>query len=279
MKGLAAVLLLSIAGVFLTEGALAGSNCVKDTVCVEAVREKDFVDFSLKNLKAVDITVTLAINVVNLQPPENLPFTETVSGHGKVNMFRLPIIDAKRKWQYTYHVDWTRGSRYAKHDNSYIYRLPYEKGKFYKVAQACKGKFSHDDNSQYAVDFLMPEGTPVHAARDGIVVETKDRSDKGGPARDYEDLANHVIIRHQDGTTGEYVHLKKGGAAVKEGDSVKRGDLIGYSGNTGFSDSPHLHFGVYKAYDGNRRISFPVKFKSPEGIISCPAVGESYVAE
>ena len=273
------ILLFFILQVFIAAGVSADNNCLDDTICIEASGDKGFVDFHVRNLKAVDITFTLTLNVSNLQPPENLPYTETVSGHGKVNLFRLPVIDTKRKWRYTYHADWTRGSRYAKHDNSYIYRLPYEKGKSYKIGQACKGRFSHDDNSQYAVDFLMPEGTPVHAARDGIVVETRDQSDKGGPSRDYEDLANHVIIRHQDGTTGEYLHLKKGGAAVKEGDRVKRGDLIGYSGNTGFSDGPHLHFGVYKAYDGKKRISFPVKFRSPRGIVSCPAVGESYEAE
>ena len=66
----------------------------------------------------------------------------------------------------------------------------------------------------------MPEGTPVHAARDGVVVGTKDDSNRGGSSKKYEWDANFVLIRHSDGTLGHYVHLQKGGVTVKVGDTV-----------------------------------------------------------
>jgi murein DD-endopeptidase MepM/ murein hydrolase activator NlpD len=86
-------------------------------------------------------------------------------------------------------------------------------------------------------------------------------------------------MRHRDGTIGEYKYVKKDGAAVKVGDSVHKGQFIGYSGNIGFSTIPHLHFVVYKTYNGKRKIPFPLKFKTLKGIISCPVNGESYIAE
>jgi murein DD-endopeptidase MepM/ murein hydrolase activator NlpD len=279
MKKSCIFLLLLISLAFLIEGALADNNCTDNTICVEAEAESGFVDFYVKNLKSFDVTITLTLDTVNLKSPDQLPYTETVSGKSKVKIFHLPVIDKKRKWTYKYHVNWTRGSKYARHDNSYTYSLPYKKDTAHKILQSFDGKFSHGDGSRYAVDFSMPEGTPVHASRGGIVVGVREDNNTGGPTKDFEGLANHVIIRHQDGTIGEYLHLKKDGAAVEVDDSVNKGQIIGYSGNTGFSTGPHLHFGVYKTYNGKKRISFPIKFTSADGILSCPVKGESYTAD
>ncbi len=67
-------------------------------------------------------------------------------------------------------------------------------------------------------------------------------------------------IRHADGTIGEYDHLRHNGVVVKAGDPVKAGDLLGYSGNTGYSQSQHLHFMVFRAVDGLTRETFPIRF-------------------
>jgi Peptidase family M23 len=58
--------------------------------------------------------------------------------------------------------------------------------------------------------------------------------------------------------------LKKGGNVVKVGDKVNTGDLIGHSGNTGFTSGPHLHFSVFKTKSGRERLSLPVKFKTAD---------------
>jgi murein DD-endopeptidase MepM/ murein hydrolase activator NlpD len=55
----------------------------------------------------------------------------------------------------------------------------------------------------------MPEGTPVYAAREGVIYSFKDDSNEGGPFANYEKKANYIIIKHNDGSFGCYWHLQK----------------------------------------------------------------------
>ena len=86
----------------------------------------------------------------------------------------------------------------------------------------------------------MPEGTPVLAAREGTVVGIRDDSNEHGLTDEFRNKSNVVVVEHSDGTLAEYVHLKYQGSAVKLGQAVKTGDLIGYSGDTGFTRTPNL---------------------------------------
>jgi murein DD-endopeptidase MepM/ murein hydrolase activator NlpD len=168
---------------------------------------------------------------------------------------------------------------YVSHDDSIIYSLPYKKGQAYKVIQGYNGSFSHHGDDQYAVDFGMPEGTFICAARDGMVVGVKDNSNIQGGSKDSKHKANYVLIRHSDGTIGEYHHLKRKGVLVNIGQKIRKGHIIGLSGNTGWSTVPHLHFGVYKSIDGKRRKSFPVTFQGRNRIITNPVEGEFYISQ
>ena len=127
-------------------------------------------------------------------------------------------------------------------DSSFVYTLPYEKGSCKFLVQGYMTLFSH--RGEYALDFKMKKGTGIHAARRGVVVEVKEDSHVGGLRKKYLSQGNHIIIRHEDGTYGNYWHLMPEGAIVNVGDSVYRGELIGLSGNTGFTAFPHLHFEV-----------------------------------
>ncbi|MFL5772120.1 MAG: M23 family metallopeptidase [Flavisolibacter sp.] len=131
---------------------------------------------------------------------------------------------------------------YTSDDSSFVYGLPYEKGTCHLLIQGYMTMFSH--HGEYALDFKMKQGTKVCAARRGVVVEIKEDSHEGGLGKKYLSKGNHVIIRHEDGTYGHYWHLMPDGALVNVGDSVYRGEIIGLSGNTGFSAFPHLHFEV-----------------------------------
>jgi murein DD-endopeptidase MepM/ murein hydrolase activator NlpD len=148
-------------------------------------------------------------------------------------------------------------SSIKKYDTLYNYGLPFLKGKRYKVLQGQNSKFTHKGSfSKYAIDFKMNVGQEVCAIRDGIVISTKENSDKGGRNKKYINDANLIIIAHKDGTFAQYIHLKKEGVLVAKGDSVSKGQVIGYSGNTGMSTEPHLHFAVYKP-STNGLISIP----------------------
>jgi murein DD-endopeptidase MepM/ murein hydrolase activator NlpD len=108
------------------------------------------------------------------------------------------------------------------------------------------------------------------------VVRTRSHHDKACWERGCGRYANFIVILHADGTTGEYYHLARDGVAVAEGETVNRGQLIGYSGNTGRSTMPHLHFGVYRATTWGRTESVPVQFVTHRGAVRGLKPGQRY---
>jgi murein DD-endopeptidase MepM/ murein hydrolase activator NlpD len=103
-------------------------------------------------------------------------------------------------------------------------------------------------------------------------------SNLGGASPEYRPYMNYLNIRHSDGTLGNYYHLKEGGSAVKIGDKVAKGQLIAYSGNTGYTTAPHLHFSVSKVdpVSMRRPMNIPIKMQTAQGIVSNPREGDRY---
>lgn len=151
------------------------------------------------------------------------------------------------------------------YDKNYPYNLPFGKGKAFWIHQGYNGTFSHQNEN--SLDFIMPEGTEILAAREGFVIEVVQHNDKGCPTRNCAPFGNYVSILHSDGTIAQYYHLKQNGAQVKPGDTVTKGQLIAYSGNTGWSSGPHLHFNVYlsSATADKNRITVKTLFKTGNG--------------
>jgi murein DD-endopeptidase MepM/ murein hydrolase activator NlpD len=122
----------------------------------------------------------------------------------------------------------------------------------------------------------MPIGTPVHAARDGLVIDTQAGfSDFNIVAFD----ANYVFVQHEDGSVARYFHLTHDGVRVAIGDRILAGRLLGLSGATGLIDDPHLHFDVVPRHCPARECTtLPVTFNNtaphPEGLVE----GERYRA-
>lgn len=133
------------------------------------------------------------------------------------------------------------------------YRLPWPAGQTFLCVQSNRGVVSHRGWEEYAYDFKMPEGTPVCAARAGRVVEVVVGHDGHG----YKWPNNKIVIEHEDGTRGHYLHLRKGGSFVHVGDRVAQGQVIAESGHVGNSAMPHLHFHVT---DAGKRRTLPIAF-------------------
>jgi murein DD-endopeptidase MepM/ murein hydrolase activator NlpD len=142
------------------------------------------------------------------------------------------------------------------------YILPYPVGKAYTCSQGFNSSFSHYGTFKYAVDFDMPIGTLVTAARSGRVVYIAENYSNDDHIAGHE---NVVIVLHEDSTYSRYIHLTTNGALVARNQLVTSGDSVGLSGNSGESNHPHLHFDVTGTFTGrsDQTISFDFKNTSP----------------
>jgi len=154
------------------------------------------------------------------------------------------------------------GDAFKSTDKNHLYQLPFEKGKSYYIAQGYNGKFSH--RGVNALDFSLDLGEKVYAARGGIVYEIEEKNKKSCAHSSCQQYNNFITIYHPDGTFAEYSHLDHNGVKVKVGDLVNAGDFIGYSGNTGWSSGPHLHFVVYRYTKGGKRETIKTRFRTKE---------------
>jgi murein DD-endopeptidase MepM/ murein hydrolase activator NlpD len=129
------------------------------------------------------------------------------------------------------------------------FRVPFDDNRAHRVGQAFGGPLTthNSPESQYALDIDMPQGTKIVAAKEGIVVDFAFTHTNAGSINDSKNLnANFVLLEHTDGTLTIYSHLAPRPVALVLGNKVNAGALIGYSGNTGYSSGPHLHFAVLK---------------------------------
>jgi murein DD-endopeptidase MepM/ murein hydrolase activator NlpD len=270
MRYLTALLLI-----FATLGPAQSEDGCGD-VCVDAVEGEEGIELYLVNPYPYPVTASLYARTRNLRAHGGNPVTVTLGGNSRKRALLLNRRDRDGPYDYRYWYDWTFGRQDADHDDSLVYRPPWRAGERFRVMQGFNGRFSHNGRERYAVDFDMPVGTPVHAARGGTVVDLEVSHDEGGWDDKYYETANYIVILHDDGTTGEYYHLKHRGAAVEAGDRVRAGDRIGRSGNTGHTTTPHLHFAVYRADTWGRTQSVPFLLGTDRGIVKEPKQWQRY---
>ncbi|HEX2789791.1 MAG TPA: M23 family metallopeptidase [Steroidobacteraceae bacterium] len=164
----------------------------------------------------------------------------------------------------------TPGATHRPHEP---YRVPFALGSSFKVSQAYPLRITHTTpDSEYAVDLAVPDGTPIYAAREGIVINVRHDYFRGAPDMAMLDQANVVEILHDDGTIGIYAHLHWESIRVQPGQSVRRGQYIADSGNTGLTTGPHLHFAVVRNA-GQHAESVPVQFAGSGGVAVTPQAG------
>ncbi len=212
----------------------------------------------------VSVKLTLKLNNMTSSNGNNKVFVIPARTKG----YLITKLKVKKRGKYGYgsKTRYNYGSHLKKgYDKEYIYNLPFNKNKEFKVYQGYNGSFSHENEN--SLDFTMPIGTNINASREGIVVKVVEENSKNCGKRDCIKFNNLVLIYHVDGTFSEYVHIKKNGALVKVGDKIKKGQLIAKSGNVGFSTGPHLHFVVFRQKIGGRE-TLKTKFKINDGVKS-----------
>lgn len=159
------------------------------------------------------------------------------------------------------------------------YVLPYPVGESYRCFQGYP-PFNHAPLFRYAIDFAMPIGSLIAAARSGVVEFVENRFQDSNTLLEQGNL---VIIRHEDGTFARYVHLTHDGGLVRRGQRVERGDPIARSGSSGSiwngAPLPHLHFDVTTGCPEATCQTIPVCFSNtrphPDGL----QAGGDYRAE
>jgi len=142
------------------------------------------------------------------------------------------------------------------------YLLPFPVGESYVVSQSsCNPTGGH--RNRIAVDFMMPMGAQITAARGGEVVEVIESYVDGDLRRGHN---NRILIRHDDGTVAWYGHLQENSVVVEVGDVVTAGQPVARCGNTGNTGNlPHLHFEVFRERAYDYADAIPIAFSNAEG--------------
>ncbi|MFY0601055.1 MAG: peptidoglycan DD-metalloendopeptidase family protein [Cyclobacteriaceae bacterium] len=235
--------------------------------------EDNRIQIIIQNKTKLDQSVELDCKLDGMTASESLPKTQFVRAGAEAVFVTLSPKDIYKAHSFGTSIRYVEGNVMAAHDDDFIYRLPYPKGKTYKVDQGYLGNKTHQN--QYALDFNMNTGSEIAAIRDGVVSKVEDKNDRGCPSENCNPYNNYIIITHEDGSIADYSHLKKRGAKVKVGDQVKAGDIIGLSGATGWASGPHLHLEVYTV-SWNKHKTIEAKYYLGKGEVGIPKEGMTY---
>ncbi|MBS4088383.1 peptidoglycan DD-metalloendopeptidase family protein [Pseudomonas rustica] len=215
--------------------------------------------------------VEIALAFISLSNVRGAPakaIRRVLPARSKTRMALLTPITAGQPLQYSPQFQYSLGNSVGV-AQSYRYPLPWRGGPF-RLSQGAEGQYSHfGPKNRYAMDIAMPVGTPIIAARAGVVVKVENSQSGRGT----DPSGNFVRVLHNDGTMGVYLHLKQGSVSVREGQQVTVGSPLALSGNTGNSSGPHLHF-VVQRNTGQGLVSIPYQFNQPLGALPNFALGK-----
>jgi murein DD-endopeptidase MepM/ murein hydrolase activator NlpD len=215
--------------------------------------------------------VEIALAFISLSNVRGAPakaIRRVLPARSKTRMALLTPIAAGQPLQYSPQFQYSLGNPVGV-AQSYRYPLPWRGGPF-RLSQGAEGQYSHfGPKNRYAMDIAMPVGTPIIAARAGVVVKVENSQSGRGT----DPSGNFVRVLHNDGTMGVYLHLKQGSVSVREGQQVTVGSPLALSGNTGNSSGPHLHF-VVQRNTGQGLVSIPYQFNQPLGALPNFALGK-----
>lgn len=229
-------------------------------VQLQVSKYPDGVRFSARNQLYAPVEVELRLerlgNVKNLAPRI---VRRVVPARSTLLLTALGARQVGKPVSYREQFNYALGNP-VQRTQAYRYPFPWRGGPF-RLTQGPNGSYSHfGPKGRYAMDIAMPEGTPIIAARAGVVIKTENSQSGRGT----NPAGNFVRILHADGTMGVYLHLMRGSVVVSEGQRVAYGTPLAKSGNTGNSSGPHLHFVVQRNV-GLALESIPYQFNQPIG--------------
>ncbi len=218
----------------------------------------------------VEIEIGLTdVENVTTEPP--LPARFVLQGQTEKRLVKAGPADPTRGFHFKLTYRSMIGPPLAVVPAAVDYYPPFPLGRTFIISQGFDDDTTHHDPAnQYAVDIAMPVGTPVLAARSGRVMDAQDNFHGAAQKEHYLQRANEIRILHDDGTMAVYAHLEANSLRVRPGGQVKRGQWIANSGNTGYSNGPHLHFAV-QMNAGMSLESMPFNFKVPTGGTMTPS--------
>jgi murein DD-endopeptidase MepM/ murein hydrolase activator NlpD len=227
------------------------------------------------------ITFVLDYNATNLKADKpNGTFVVVPPKTEGYEVVRFDKIDKSKGWKFkkgnakTYLGDLTD----TEYDEDFVYDLPFEPNKSFKIGQGYNGNISHQ--IKFAIDFDMPVGTKILACRDGFVVQVVEKNLKRCNESKCAEYNNLVKILHDDGTIMQYLHFKQNGVKVRKGQKIEKGDYIGLSGNVGWSTAPHLHIDLYLTDKNNKYKTLRTQFKiNKDEIVDELKKGVTYLKE
>lgn len=248
--------------------------CTTLTLCLSAnklkirvytIEKDDGVHLYVDNGENFPISLTLTYELENMvrEYETKVSVVPPMTNRGLLNIFKT--INTSEKFSYDYSWKTYPGDLgVSNYDENFIYELPIPPKGSYLMGQGYNGSSTHRGYSAHALDFQLPKGTKIFAARDGIVTEAIDHHDRGCPEQECEKFENYIAIYQEDGTFSGYAHINQNSAQVKKGDTIKAGQYIARSGATGVATGAHLHYQVFLrtlVNDTLVNVTLPVKFR------------------
>ena len=210
----------------------------------------------------LELTLPVAENV-KTEPP--LPARVVLPGQREKRILKVKAMDQGKNYSFRLAYKSMIGPPVDGLPAETDYYPPFPLGMEFMISQGFDNDQTHNNPpNQYAVDIVMPIGTPVLAARGGRVMDMEDDFHGAGQQDRFLVRSNQIRVLHDDGTMAVYAHLQPNSLRVRPGAKVGTGQWIASSGNTGYSSGPHLHF-VIQFNVGMSLESLPFRFHRPLG--------------
>ena len=166
----------------------------------------------------VEVELSL-VDQVNVMAEPALPARFVVPGQTEKLLVGIGALDPARGFQYRLQLASVPGKPLPDLVQGLVIDPPFPAGSSFYVSQGFNGTETHNTpDSIYAIDIVMPIGTTVVAARDGVIMDVEeDFNRSGSDLQEFADKANHVRILHDDGTMALYAHLDLASVEVRAG--------------------------------------------------------------